>query len=161
VSTPCPPIEVLSNGGNAFDSAVAVALAIGVTQPYHSGIGGGCNVTYQTADGDVGHINARGPAPQQLNRALFLDQEGVPNYELATTGGLASTIPSFMAGLWELHQGRGLLPWADLCLAPQPLAADGFKADFMLAKVYANEATAAKIAKYGGSSPFAQPVKYG
>jgi len=153
--------EVLSNGGNAFDAAVAVALAIGVTQPYHSGIGGGCNATYRTADGDVGHINARGPAPQQLNRALFLDQQGVPNYELATTGGLASTIPSFMAGLWELHHDRGLLSWADVCLAPQSLATDGFKADFMLAKVYAGEATAAKIAKYGGSSPFAQPITAG
>lgn len=165
--------EILSNGGNAFDAAVAVALAIGVTQPYHSGIGGGCNSTYRTAGGDVdgdvdgdvggdvGHINARGPASQHLTRELFLDDEGNPNYDLAVTGGLASTIPSFVAGLEALHRGRGLLPWADVCLAPQRLAAEGFRADFMMARLYNHETTATKVARFGGSSPFAEPVKIG
>ena len=153
--------DVLSNGGNAFDAAVAVALAIGVTQPYHSGIGGGCNCTYRTASGDTGHVNARGPAPQLLSRSLFLNDQNVPNYDLVTRGGLASTIPSFMAGLFKLHSGRGKLPWSDVCLAPQSLAADGFKADFMLANVYHQEATAAKIARYGGASPLAKPIVVG
>ena len=54
--------EVLANGGNAFDAAVSVALAIGVTQPYHSGIGGGCNITYRKADGEAGQTNAPGAA---------------------------------------------------------------------------------------------------
>ncbi|MBV7332439.1 gamma-glutamyltransferase family protein [Chloroflexi bacterium TSY] len=153
--------EVLSNGGNAFDAAVAVALAIGVTQPYHSGIGGGCNATFRTASGDIGHINARGPAPQKLTRTLFLDEQDSPDYGLATEGGLAMTIPSFVAGLWALHNGRGLLPWSDVCLAPQHLAADGFRADFILANAYKRAATAEKVARYGGSSPFAHPVTVG
>lgn len=153
--------EVLANGGNAFDAAVSVALAIGVTQPYHSGIGGGCNATFRTASGDVGHINARGPAPTRLTSTHFLDERGTPNYELATEGGLATTIPSFVAGLWALHNGRGILPWADICLVPQPLASDGFMADFMLANTYKNAATAAKVARYGGRSPLAQPLSVG
>lgn len=153
--------EVLSNGGNAFDATVAVALAIGVTQPYHSGIGGGCNITFRTATGEVAHINARGPGPQRLTRSLLLKPDGAPDYSLATTGGLASTIPSFIAGLWQLHSGRGLLSWADVCLAPQHLAVEGFKADFMLAHVYQSGTAAAKIARYGGSSSLAQPVAIG
>lgn len=153
--------EILSNGGNAFDAAVAVALAIGVTQPYHSGIGGGCNSTFRTENGDVGHINARGPASQNLTQSLFLDEQGTPNYTLATEGGLAITIPSFVAGLLALHRGRGCLPWADVCFVTQSLAADGFLADFMLANVYDRAATAKKVAAYGGASLLAQPLSMG
>ena len=76
--------EILREGGNAFDAAVGIALAIGVVQPYHSGIGGGCNITFRTADGETAHLNARGPASRHLDRALLLRKDGSPNYQLAS-----------------------------------------------------------------------------
>ncbi|MEM7538680.1 MAG: gamma-glutamyltransferase [Chloroflexota bacterium] len=153
--------DILQNGGNAFDAAVAVALAIGVTQPYHSGIGGGCNSTFMMSDGSAGHINARGPAPQQLARSRLLDADGNPIYDLAQRGGLAVTIPSFVAGLYALHQGRGKLSWSDVCLAPQTLAADGFTADFMMASVYRQTHTANKVAEFAQGTTFPAPIHQG
>lgn len=152
---------LLQRGGNAFDAAVGVALAIGVTQPYHSGIGGGCNITYLTAGGEAGHINARGPAPAKLTREQLLDRDGAPDYALAQFGGLAVTVPSFVAGLAALHRGRGRLAWSEVCLAPQQLAAEGFLADFMLARAYTQPATAAKVASYSRGTPFAKPILEG
>ena len=153
--------EILADGGNAFDAAVSVALAIGVTQPYHSGIGGGCNSTYHTADGEIGHINARGPAPQGLQRDLLLDRSGAPDYARVQAGGLASTVPSFVAGLTALHRDRGRLPWSDLCLAPQRLALEGFGADFLLASMAMLPATVAKLESFGGDSVLAGPISVG
>ena len=153
--------EILQRGGNAFDAAIAVSLAIGVTQPYHSGLGGGCNITYLTAAGEAAHINARGPAPQQLTRNVFLGSNGQPDYALATAGGMAVTVPSLIAGLVNLHRGRGNLSWYDVCSAPIPLASEGFAADFMLAGVYARSETRDKVARYGRESAFAQPIQEG
>jgi len=153
--------DVLRHGGNAFDAAVAVSLAIGITQPYHSGIGGGCNITFLTAKGEAAHINARGPAPQQLTRELFLGADGTPTYDLVKAGGLAVTVPSLIAGLTTLHQGRGNLPWAKVCEAIVPLAADGFTADFRLASVYERSETRDKVARYAQESVFATPVHEG
>lgn len=152
--------NILSDGGNAFDAAVGVALTIGVAQPYHSGLGGGCNITYLQASGEHGHINARGPAPAGLSRDMFFD-DGTPNYTRLQTGGLASTIPSFVAGLWALHKRRGNLPWADICARPAAIAAEGFTADFMMAKVYSQASTAAKVAKYAQTTEFAAPIAEG
>ena len=153
--------EILQNGGNAFDAAVAISLAIGVAQPYHSGIGGGGNSTFRMADGTMGHINARGPAPQKLTREQFLRADGTPEHSRATIGGLAVTIPSLTAGLYRLHHGRGRLPWADLCLAPRPIATAGFPADFMLARVYSRRETVDKINRHPSGTALGQPIQEG
>ena len=152
--------NVLKRGGNAFDAAVATSLAIGVTQPYHSGLGGGCNSSYLTATGKAAHINARGPAPSQLERASFF-ANGNPDYRLVRAGGLAVTVPSLLAGLVTLHEGRGKLSWSDVCSAAIPLAADGFSADFMLAGVYEKADTRAKVARYGVGNVLATPIQEG
>lgn len=157
--------DILQAGGNAFDAAVGVSLAIGVVQPYHSGIGGGANITYHQADGTAGHINARGPAPANLARDLFFEGQqadnGKPNYALVQTGGLASTIPSLLAGLWALHKRRGTLPWADVCSLPQQLAAKGFTADFKLAGAYQRASVVDKVARYAQGTQFAAPISEG
>ncbi|MCA9836546.1 MAG: gamma-glutamyltransferase [Trueperaceae bacterium] len=151
--------EIFFAGGNAFDAAVAVSLAIGVTQPYHSGIGGGCNITFYT--GDQGHhINARGPAPKNISPEMFYE-EGQVNYNKVQSGPLAVTIPSLIAGLEQLHTGRGKLPWSDLCNRVAELARSKLKVDFMLANVYGNEETRAKIANFGKGSVFEHPLVEG
>lgn len=153
---------ILQQGGNAVDAAVAVSLAIGVVQPYHSGIGGGCTITYRLADGETqGAIDARGPAPQQLTRALFFDEHDDPDYERVQTGALASVLPSMVGGLHALHAAHGRLSWEQICAPPQLLARDGFVADFMLANVYRHVHTRRKLEAHGGDSPLARPVREG
>lgn len=152
--------SILKAGGNAFDAAVSVALAIGVSQPYHSGLGGGCNITYLTSSGEKAHINARGPASKNLHRDIFL-KDDVVDYDLVQTGGLAVTIPSFVAGLSELHEGRGKLTWEQVCSVVIPLASEGFSADFALEAVYNNAPTREKLVRYAEKSIFAKPVVAG
>ena len=154
-------VNVLQSGGNAFDAAVATSLAISVTQPYHSGIGGGCNITYLSASGEAAHINARGSAPQALTREVFFGADGKPAYNLLKAGGLALTVPSLVAGLSALHRSRGRLSWSQVCSAAIPLAKDGFTADFVLARVYERAETRGKLARYAQQSPFATPTREG
>ena len=157
--------DILQQGGNAFDAAVGVSLAIGVVQPYHSGLGGGANISYRTAAGDSGHINARGSAPAALHRDLFFSSghadQGKPDYGLVQAGALASTIPSLVAGLWALHKRRGCLPWADVCALPQALAHRGFPVDFMLEHSYHRPGVAAKLAAHAQATLLAQPWQQG
>ena len=151
--------EVFFEGGNAFDAAVVVSLAIGVTQPYHSGIGGGCNITFYT-QGQGHHINARGPAPKNISLKLFQENAQI-NYEKVKAGPLASTVPSLISGLKLLHTGRGNLAWSDLCNRVAELAKRRLSVDFMLANVYHAEETRAKIASYGKGSVFEHPLGEG
>ncbi|UCH24975.1 MAG: gamma-glutamyltransferase family protein [Trueperaceae bacterium] len=154
-------IEVLRRGGNAFDAAVAVSLAIGVVQPYHSGIGGGCSATYLTADGTRGSVGARGSAPQRLERSMFLGADGSPEHHLAHAGGLAVAVPALIRGLRALHDSRGRLPWREVCSAPVPLARDGFYTDFYMQRVSNRAPTVEKLARYAKSTPFERPLSEG
>ena len=54
---------MLERGGNAIDAAVAAAFAVGVTQPFSTGIGGGCFILLRLASGQLLAIDAREMAP--------------------------------------------------------------------------------------------------
>jgi gamma-glutamyltranspeptidase/glutathione hydrolase len=92
-------IEVLRKGGNAVDAAVATAAALGVTEPYSSGIGGGGYfVHYDARTGKVGTIDGRETAPQSMPHDAFIDPEtGKPypqttdNPALVTSGAAVGT----------------------------------------------------------------------
>jgi gamma-glutamyltranspeptidase/glutathione hydrolase len=154
-------IGVLRDGGNAFDAAVAVGLAIGVVQPYHSGIGGGCSITYVTAEGQAGSIQARGRAPEGLDRSLLLEPTGTPDYERARTGPLAMVVPALVSGLHQVHEAHGQLSWQQVCLAPQPLARDGFLADFMLARNSGEPKTADKLKRFAAGTSLEESIREG
>ena len=84
-------IQVLRRGGNAVDAAVATAAALGVTEPYSSGIGGGGYlVHYDARTGRVGTIDGRETAPRSMPHNAFIDPlTGKPyNFtpELVTSG---------------------------------------------------------------------------
>lgn len=154
-------IDVLREGGNAFDAAAAVALAIGVVQPYHSGIGGGCSITYVTTDGQAGSVQARGSVPEGLDRSLLLEPTGTPDYERARNGPLAMVVPALVSGVHQVHEAHGRLPWQQVCLAPQPLARDGFLADFMLVRNWSEPKTVDKLKRFAAGTSVGKPIREG
>lgn len=98
-------LKVLRNGGNAVDAAVATAAALGVTEPYSAGIGGGGYFVYYNArTGKVRTIDGRETAPQAMPRDAFIDPatgEPYPFTPELVTSGVSVGVPGTPA-TWEL-----------------------------------------------------------
>lgn len=120
-------MEILEQGGNAFDAAVAVAAALGVVEPAASGFGGGGFFLLYLADKDeYRFVDAREVAPQAATRDMYLDEQGQPVARASMEGALAAGIPGEPAGMMHLSENFGRLP-LDKSLAPAiRYAEDGF-----------------------------------
>ena len=94
-------LQVLEQGGNAVDAAVAVSYALGVVEPQASGLGGGGFMLVHTADGQDSFIDYREVAPAAQDAYTWLDEEGnVKNNGTANSrGGLAIGVPGEVAGM--------------------------------------------------------------
>jgi gamma-glutamyltranspeptidase/glutathione hydrolase len=95
-------IDVLRRGGNAVDAAVATAAALGVTEPYSAGIGGGgFFVFYNTETGRIRTLDGRETAPRTFNERTFTDDQGRPlNFADAVSSGLSVGVPGTPL-VWE------------------------------------------------------------
>ena len=94
-------IEVLRAGGNAVDAAVATAAALGVTEPYSAGIGGGGYfVYYDAATGRVSTLDGRETASRTADASLFLEDGKPLAFADAVTSGLSVGVPGTSA-TWE------------------------------------------------------------
>lgn len=101
-------LEILNNGGNAFDAAVAVASTLAVVEPYSSGIGGGgFFLVYEKEKDSYSFIDARETAPSAAHADMYLDSAG--NFERlkSLNGPLAAAIPGLPAGLVYLSENYG------------------------------------------------------
>ena len=122
--------EILEQGGNAFDAAVAVAAALGVVEPYASGLGGGgFFLLHRASDGKRTMLDARETAPKRATRTMYLDAEGQPKGRLSLDGALAAGIPGTPAALALLAQQYGKLPLSAALAPAIRLARDGFPVD--------------------------------
>lgn len=121
-------VNILKNGGNAIDAAVAVALTLGVVDSHNSGIGGGCFMLIRRADGSVTAIDGREMAPAAATHDMFI-RGGKGDTELSQTGALASGVPGALAAydFAVKHYGRKSLP--DLILPAAAIAENGFEVD--------------------------------
>ncbi len=109
--------NILEQGGNAVDAAVAVGFALGVVQPYGSGLGGGGGMlVYDTVSGKSDFIDYRIAAPQS-----FSAKRGV------------SCIPGFTRGAELAHSLYGSMEWSQVVQPSRDLAANGFTVDSSLA----------------------------
>lgn len=119
--------EILAQGGNAFDAAVAVAAALAVVEPNASGLGGGgFFLIHRASDGLDTMIDAREKAPAAATRDMFLDASGKPVPKLSTQSALAAGIPGEPAGLALLAGKYGRLPLKASLQPAIRLAREGF-----------------------------------
>jgi len=126
-------LEVLRRGGNAVDAAVATAAALGVTEPFSAGIGGGGYFVYYDAEsGRVRTLDGRETAPAGITRNAFIDPStGEPYLFLPdlVTSGVSVGVPGTLA-TWK----RALRSWGTESLrealrGPAQLARSGFRVD--------------------------------
>ncbi|MGQ0525690.1 MAG: gamma-glutamyltransferase [Betaproteobacteria bacterium] len=122
--------ETLKRGGNAFDAAVAAAAALGVVEPYSSGLGGGGFwLLHRASDGHEVMVDARETAPAGVAPEQYRDQDGKPVPGATRQGGLAVAVPGAAAGLAHVAARYGKLPLA-VSLAPAiRYAHEGFEVD--------------------------------
>jgi len=127
---------VLKKGGNAFDAAVAVSAALGVVEPYSSGLGGGG--FYLLHQGDSGRdimVDGRETAPAAASHDMYLDAEGRLRTGRVRRGALSSGIPGTPAALGHLVEKYGKLSLAEDLAPAIRLARDGFKVDKRFAAI--------------------------
>jgi len=119
-------VDILKQGGNAFDAAVAVHFALAVAYPRAGNIGGGGFAVFRMANGDVEALDFREKAPLKASRDMYLDKEGnvVPN--LSKFGHLSVGVPGSVAGMLDLHKKKGKLALDKLIQPAIDLAQNGF-----------------------------------
>ncbi|MET0656577.1 MAG: gamma-glutamyltransferase, partial [Steroidobacteraceae bacterium] len=120
-------LEILRQGGNAFDAAVAVSAALAVVEPSSSGLGGGGFwLLHQAAQNADVMIDGREVAPLAATRDMFLDAAGNPVPRRSIDTALAAGIPGQPAALAHMARKYGRLPLRESLQPAIRLARDGF-----------------------------------
>ncbi|UIA85776.1 gamma-glutamyltransferase [Erwinia tracheiphila] len=133
-------VEILRQGGNAVDAAVAVGYALAVTHPQAGNLGGGGFMMIRTASGHTTSIDFREMAPTRASRDMFLDAQGNADSKKSLTSHLASGVPGTVAGFALANKEYGTLPLSSLIAPAIRLADKG---------IVVNEALADDLNVYG------------
>lgn len=121
-------LEVLEDGGNAYDAAVAVAASLGVVEPYMSGVGGyGATVVYDAQSGRVRSLSASTRAPETLDPAVF--RPPTPGYRQNRVGAAAISTPGAVNDWEALWEEYGEMRWERLLQPAIGQAERGFVLD--------------------------------
>ena len=119
-------IEILKQGGNAVDAAVAVQFALAVVYPSAGNIGGGGFFVYRSNQGQFSSLDFREKAPSRSYRDMYLDSAGDVIDNLSLKGHLASGVPGTVDGMVAIHDSLGKLNWKNLIQPAIDLANNGF-----------------------------------
>ncbi|XOV86783.1 MAG: gamma-glutamyltransferase [Pseudomonadota bacterium] len=118
--------EILAQGGNAVDAAVATGFALAVTLPRAGNLGGGgFMLVYLKENNQTVAIDYRSAAPAAFDLDAYRKPDGSVDYDQLEFGAQAAGVPGTVAGLYDAWQRFGTMPWADLLEPAVKLAADG------------------------------------
>jgi len=134
-------LDIMSQGGNAFDAMIATHLALAVAYPYAGNIGGGGFMVYREANGSSGTLDFREKAPGAAHRDMYLNEQGDVISGASTRGALAVGVPGSIAGIFAVHERFGSLPINVLFEPAIRLARQG---------IVVTEKQAEKLAEYQG-----------
>jgi gamma-glutamyltranspeptidase / glutathione hydrolase len=146
-------VEILRQGGNAVDAAVAVGFALAVTLPESGNLGGGGFMVIKLADGNRAvAIDYRETAPAAATRGMFLNEKGEADPQRSRFSGLAVGVPGTVAGLAYAHRryGSGKFSLAQLIAPAIPLAREGFEVSAQLSASLARAQL--QLARHGSSA---------
>lgn len=116
---------ILQKGGNAYDAMIATHLALAVVYPVAGNIGGGGFMVYRNNDGTTGALDFREKAPITAHRDMYLDSVGNVIKNKSTLGAFAVGVPGSIAGVFEVYNKFGSLPFKDLIQPAIDLAKNG------------------------------------
>jgi gamma-glutamyltranspeptidase/glutathione hydrolase len=123
--------QILRQGGNAVDAAVAAGFALAVTYIDAGNIGGGGFMLTHMND-ESAFLDYREKAALAAHRDMYLDEHGEVIPDATLIGGQAAAVPGTIAGFWKAHQRYGNLPWNDVVMPAVELAEEGFYAPQIL-----------------------------
>jgi len=117
--------QVMADGGNAIDAAIATAFVLAVTHPTAGNIGGGGFLLYKPEKGDPIAYDFRETAPTGSHPEMWLE-DGEYSFQRHHLSHMSVGVPGTVAGLHMAWQDHGSLPWKRLVEPAIRLAADGF-----------------------------------
>ncbi|MCF6288536.1 MAG: gamma-glutamyltransferase [Proteobacteria bacterium] len=122
--------EILAQGGNAFDAAVAVSAVLAVVEPESSGLGGGGFWLLHIAKNNKSiMVDGREQAPAAAHRDMYLDKDGNVDRDLAINGPLSAGIPGNVAAMVHVVEKYGQLTMVQNLAPAIRIAENGFPAD--------------------------------
>ena len=144
-------VEIMKQGGNAVDAAVATGFALAVTSSSNGNIGGGGFMTIRMADGRTATLDYRETAPAAATRNMYLDADGKLTNK-STVGYLASGVPGSVAGMAEALAKYGTMPLARVMAPAIRLAREGYMVERDTSRGAAQ--CSRLIAQFGGKDLF-------
>ena len=143
-------LQIIREGGNAFDAAVAVSSTLGVVEPISSGLGGGgFFLLHDASTGKDVMIDAREYAPESASPEKYLDKDGKLDPAKSINGPWSAGIPGLPAALVELATKHGKLPLKQSLAPAIRIATDGFPVYDRMSSGYAQRRD--EMEKYPGT----------
>jgi gamma-glutamyltranspeptidase/glutathione hydrolase len=143
--------EIMKQGGNAIDAAVATGFALAVAYPEAGNLGGGGYMVIRMADGRVAALDYREVAPLAATRDMYVGANGKVTGE-SVIGPKASGVPGAVAGMVEAHRRYGSLPIAKVLAPAIKLASEGFIVDSTFYRSVSNARY--RIGNFAGRASF-------
>ena len=119
-------IDILKQGGNAFDAMIATDLALSVVYPNAGNLGGGGFLVYRLSDSSYGSLDFREKSPSSATKNMYLDENGNEIEGLSTSGALSIGIPGTVAGIFKVYEKYATLPLNLLFEPAIKLAENGY-----------------------------------
>ena len=139
-------LDILKNGGNAVDAAIAANAMLGLVEPTGCGIGGDIYAIIWDAETKILHgLNGSGRSPQSLTLDYF-KQQGIT--EIPKFGALPVSVPGTVDGWFEMHEKFGSTPMADILAPAIQYAREGFPVSELIS--YYLHRSVARIGQYEG-----------